>query len=325
MNQNSKSIMGIAELIDPLAYKIANRERPLDEATIFKCLERGLYGTKHRAITNPNEMDAMSIFRDLVRRQAVVSIDDYVRKRSKAEHLGQRSLGDGVRRGGPIVGLKANPDTFALSVTIKDHTILEGGETGEKVGAERTFTVIDDYGKVRPLRIKVLSVGREMYFIGEGIQELSFDTAVHRNRWQSFLSSVQILLLLLLWRMDDEMERFGAPKEPVVSSESMDTIIVPTLKSEIKPGGFFFRVDPVRPAMDMDQFEQLRQLVLAHVRSNDLAYYLHGYDAERIPKWIDPDHIISSWGSRCKMLWLGSRDISMSWEELKNEVQVRRT
>jgi hypothetical protein len=261
----AKTVREVANLTDPYAAAIMNRNRKLDEMLVGSIVAQGIMSYEGR---NPKpaldadgnfqttDLDLLSFLAPLAARGAVVEIPAYRNRRQVVRREGERKIG--TNRFGRLVGLTSNKEAFSFSVKIFDQTVVSSDSDGfEKVGAYRNLMVVDPSARLydgwdkivwKPTAEENSFLKTNRLFTGNTVY---FKYFVHPNRWQSVFGAPYLLKKMLLARIDDEAGfyrrevkrllaagiRFpdGGKKEtkPVTSAGRTRTISVKTMEMSL--------------------------------------------------------------------------------------------
>lgn len=103
-------------------------------------------GVDDQLVYQGTDLDLFSILMALSQRKAVINIPDYERLRASSLCSNQHVISDGNRHG-QVIRLVSNKDTHAFSVLINDYNVIEIAKDSDKLGAPRSFALVDDSGQ----------------------------------------------------------------------------------------------------------------------------------------------------------------------------------
>ncbi len=160
------------------------------------------------------DLDLFSVALALSQRRAVINIPDYGRLRASSLKSNQYVI-DNKNRHGQVIRLISNLNTHAFSALIKDYNVIEITKGIEKVGAPRSFALVDDSGQLYEgwKKFEWYPIQKEKKFIQERKVEvepdiIEFKYFVHPALASSIYGSPYLAMKFLALRIADQASHY---------------------------------------------------------------------------------------------------------------------
>jgi len=346
----AKTVKSVANLTNPYAKAIMNRQESIDEDFVNSIIDQSIFSWQGR---NPKpaldrngnfqttDLDLLSFMVPMAKRGAVIEIPDYKKRRASKIANTQRYIGD--NRFGKITGLISNKDVFSFSVRIFDHSIVtKNPETeSESIGDHRNFMLVDVDGNWHNGWDKIVwnPTKKENAFLNEknlwSSNGICFKYYVHPNRRQSIFGAPYLLLKMLSARLTDEakfyrqevkrLQKFGIKFPKGVKTHPASVLCTNTIKST--------KVKTMETVLDMPKFEgeyspvsndvdglveaYVRQKFLTHKLKSAVQFVLRADEAAFFLYGFDND-FVAPWAKTCS--WTHGYKVPrgrVEWKRLK--------
>lgn len=199
----------IPEVLDHWTYDLYKR-KPRIGMTDERCI--GTNGQGH--VTNctcpkTTDLDLACFMSALAQRKAVINIPTYEGRRPKTRNSTEHVVSP-FDRHGQVLGLFANKYVFSFSVRILDMNVLKHGGNGDRLGAPRTFMLVDIDGQWHNgwRSIEFWPSAKENDWLTDKkiwpSSKIEFSCFVHPNRWTSFYGQHYLMTKILIARLEEE-------------------------------------------------------------------------------------------------------------------------
>lgn len=315
----AKTVAGVVHGTDSIATKIRNRAELITYNfvhDVMSLLEIGYPGRRPRLPVDskgrprPTDMDLASFLVGLTTKPTIIELPAYTALTPRIETVGQRHLSP--QRYGKLLSLSSHREQLSFGVTIEDMSISHRSAREEdSLGAPRTFNIIS-YDGVWHEGWRGISWQfrkdemdfRERYDLLTDANHQGYQYFVHPNRRHSMFSRAHLLLKLLWYRLDDEIDYWtknvlgrAEPITPEISHrEHSKSVLVPVFVVELKGLPLFgeyptLHDDTNEHIMNRVRFlRQMRTRVQFLVRANEYAFYLYGRRNDYVAGWIRDGH-----------------------------------
>ena len=334
----AESVKDIVSLENEYARMIMDRSVKIDEDTIAAIMGQSLMTWVGR---NPapaldsdgnfqgTDLDLLSFLMPMADRGAVIEISHYHNRRQIVRRANERKIGS--NQFGVLTRLVSHKNVLSFSVGIHDETIVRrDSQTGrERIGAPRNYMIIDCDGHWYEGWDRIVwdPSAEENQFLTEkdlwSGNSVVFKYYVHPNRWQSVFGAPYLLQKMLIERLNDEAQFYGAEAARL---EAMGISYPPGLGE----GKFFstppehqgetmpIKINTIEMVLDIPEFfgsyapvsknsnglagasnhakrliYTVRPFVQFCVRANEAAYFKFGQS--KVAHWMHDRQWVSGW------------------------------
>jgi hypothetical protein len=198
--------------------RLLDRSRSIDEALLEELSNHWRFDLYSRrpgpalvdaGILKPTDLDLACFLSALVERGAVLNLPTYKSQRPKTVREDEWIVSS-KNRHGKAIGLVSNKEVFSFGLRIVDQNVVRTTETGDEVGAPRTFMLVGLDGEWSESwrKIEFVPTAKENDFLHDKKlwtdNVVVFENFVHPNRWTSFYGKYYFLSKVVIERLEDE-------------------------------------------------------------------------------------------------------------------------